>query len=150
MADARAVKATPLRIDGSCHCGILRFVLDWTGPVHPLPARACGCSFCQKHGGVWTAHPDASLQLRVGDPALHRRYRFGSGTADFHLCGRCGGVPFVTSVIEDREFAVVNVRAFDRFDAGTLSIAAADFDGEEADVRLVRRKQRWIGQVRWL
>lgn len=143
------MSAAPVRIQGSCHCGNLGFVLDWTGPTDPLPARACGCSFCQKHGGAWTAHPEAGLQLAVGDPLLHERYRFGTETADFHICRRCGGVPFVTCTIDGRDLAVVSVRAFDGFDPARLAIAPADFDGEAIAARLERRRQRWIGQVRW-
>lgn len=141
--------APPLRIHGSCHCGNLRFVLGWTGPTDPLPARACGCSFCQKHGGVWTAHPEASVQLEVANPALHQRYRFGTETADFHVCSRCGGVPFVTSTIDGTDFAVVSVRALDGFDSKRLAIVPADFAEERTDARLERRRQHWIGQVRW-
>jgi hypothetical protein len=140
---------TALSIPGSCHCGNLRFTLDWPGPTDPLPARACSCSFCQKHGGVWTAHPAAALVLQVGDPALHQRYRFGTQTADFHVCTRCGAAPFVTCVIDGHEYAVVSVRAFDGFDPTRLAIAPADFDGEGTDARLERRRQRWIGNVRW-
>ncbi len=46
-------------IRGGCHFGNLRFELDWEGEPTGIPARACGCSFCVKHGGTWTSNPDA-------------------------------------------------------------------------------------------
>ena len=50
-----------MRITGSCHCGNISFVLDWQPEPTEIPARACSCSFCTKHGGVWTSHPGAVL-----------------------------------------------------------------------------------------
>lgn len=74
-------------------------------------------------------------------------YRFGTGTADFFVCKRCGIVPLVVSQIENSLFAVVNVNTFDALDAFTLSNVPTDFDGEETADRLSRRKQNWIQHV---
>jgi hypothetical protein len=38
-------------IRGRCHCGNLSFLLDWKPQPREIPARACGCTFCVKHGG---------------------------------------------------------------------------------------------------
>jgi len=46
-----------------------------------IPARACGCTFCVKHGGVWTSHPRATLRARVSDAGMVARYAFGTETA---------------------------------------------------------------------
>ena len=59
-----------MRIHGRCHCGNIAFVLDWAPDPAQIPARACTCSFCVKHGGVWTSSPDASLSLLVEDAKL--------------------------------------------------------------------------------
>ena len=42
-------------ITGRCHCGNISFALDWQPEPTDIPARACSCSFCTKHGGVWTS-----------------------------------------------------------------------------------------------
>src|SRR6476661_5472037 len=84
-------------ISGSCHCRNISFALDWTPEPSEIPARACTCSFCTKHGGVWTSCPSGSLRIAISDPSLASTYRFGTETADFHVCIRCGGVPVVTS-----------------------------------------------------
>src|SRR5262249_9564686 len=39
-------------ISGRCHCGNISFALDWRPETSEIPARACTCSFCVKHGGV--------------------------------------------------------------------------------------------------
>lgn len=133
-------------ITGGCHCGNVRFELDWPDGSR-IPARACGCSFCVKHGGVWTAHPAARLVVEVTDPGLMRHYEFGTRTAGFHVCGNCGVVPFVTSDIDGRRYAVVSVNAFEDVDPSLLDRSNADFEGEGTGDRLARRKRNWIADV---
>src|SRR6516162_1844353 len=52
-------------ISGRCHCGNISFALDWRPEPSEIPARACTCSFCVKHGGVWTSCPTGSLTVSV-------------------------------------------------------------------------------------
>lgn len=134
-------------IHGSCHCGNISFKLDWTPEPSEIPARACGCSFCVKHGGVWTSCPTGSLEVLVKQPSQRSHYAFGTKTADFHACASCGVVPLVTSRIEGRLFAVVNVNAFDDVPPSLLRHAPASFDGEDEAARLARRQRNWIADV---
>jgi hypothetical protein len=135
-------------INGKCHCGNIAFELDWAGEKPEIPARACGCSFCVKHGGVWTSNPGAALRVAIRDAKLDSRYEFGTRTATFHICSRCGIVPLVTCEIENHLYAVVNVNAFDNVDPSWLRRGAANFEGENVDARLARRTRNWIADVR--
>ncbi|HVK30876.1 MAG TPA: hypothetical protein VM845_00060 [Burkholderiaceae bacterium] len=136
-------------IHGSCHCGNIRFQLDWTPEPIEIPARACSCSFCTKHGGVWTSCPTGALRVAVRQPAQVSRYQFGTKTADFHLCTACGIVPVVSSLVEGRLYAVVSVNAFDGVDPALIRRAPISFDGEGEGTRLARRARSWIGDVRF-
>lgn len=136
-------------IRGRCHCGNIAFALAWQPDPAEIPARACGCSFCTAHGGVWTANPQATLQIEITDRTQVSDYEFGTRTAQFHVCARCGVVPLVTSRIGGRLYAVVNVNTFENIDPTLLRRAAASFDGESEDVRLARRQRFWIGNVRF-
>lgn len=136
-----------MNIQGSCHCGNIAFDLDWPGEGQEIPARACTCSFCMKHGGVWTSNPQGSLRVKVGDTAQVSHYAFGTKTALFHICSRCGAVPVVTSEIDGHTYAVVSVNAFDNVDASALRRASATFDGETEAERLARRVRGWIPKV---
>lgn len=133
-------------IHGKCHCGNIAFTLTWEPDPLEIPARACTCSFCVKHGGVWTSNPRGALEVVVHDPALVSKYGFGTRTAEFHTCTRCGVVPVVTSRIDGRLYAVVSVNAFEGVDL-SLDRAQANFDGEGTDSRLARRKRNWIADV---
>lgn len=137
-----------MRIEGKCHCGNVSYVLDWPGDGASIPVRACGCAFCTKHGASWTSHRDAALAVDVRDPALVSMYRFGTGTADFHVCARCGIPPLVTCAIEGNLYAVVNANTFEGIHPSSLARSATNFDGEGTGERLERRKRNWIPTVR--
>ena len=134
-------------INGKCHCGNISFELEWEGNPPEIPARACGCSFCLKHGGVWTSNPDSRLAVSIGNLALVSKYAFGTRTATFHICSRCGGVPLVTSEIANHLYAVVNVNTFENTDESWLRRSSATFEGEDLESRLARRRRNWIANV---
>jgi hypothetical protein len=136
-------------IRGKCHCGNIAFELEWAGDPPAIPARACGCSFCVKHGGVWTSNPGSRLAVAVRDATIVSKYVFGTRTATFHVCSRCGAVPLVTSEIADQLYAVVNVNVFENVDPSWLRRAPANFEGEDLESRLARRQRNWIADVRF-
>ena len=134
-------------VRGKCHCANISFSLRWEPDPTEIPARSCGCSFCTKHGGVWTSTPGGALKVSIRDRAHLIRYAFGTRTAEFHICGACGVVPVVTSRIDDHLYAVVNVNTFEGVDPLLLRRASTNFDGEGTDDRLARRKRNWIAKV---
>jgi hypothetical protein len=134
-------------IHGSCHCGNVSFRLDWQPEPTEIPARACSCSFCMRHGGVWTSCPAGRLVVAIEDAARVSTYSFGTRTAEFHVCANCGVVPVVTSVIDGRTYAVVNVNTMDGVDPALFRRATVSFDDEDEASRLARRSRGWIAQV---
>ena len=136
-----------MRIEGGCHCGNIRYVLDWPGDGTDIRIRACGCAFCTKHGGVWTSNPRGSLRVAIADPVLVSEYEFGTRTAKFHICRACGIVPVVTSEIDGRLYAVVSVNAFEGVEPSLLQRLPVSFDDEAQGERLARRARNWIADV---
>jgi hypothetical protein len=134
-------------ITGKCHCGNISFTLDWRTEPSEIPARACSCSFCAKHGGVWTSCPSGALQVKIQDRSRVSRYAFGTKTAEFHICTSCGVVPVVTSRIDGRIYAVVSVNAFENVAPSLLRHAPISFDAESEETRLARRRRGWIPDV---
>src|SRR5205085_2265643 len=137
-------------ISGSCHCGNITFELLWEPDPVDIPARACTCSFCTKHGGVWTSSPTGRLTVAIADAAHVSRYVFGTETAQFHICTKCGVVPVVTSDIDRNTYAVVSVNAFQGINRSLLKHASATFDAEDEQSRLARRKRNWIPSVQFI
>ena len=143
---------TRLALEGGCHCGDHRYTLDWPDAGQSLPARRCGCSYCTRFNGTWTSHPQARLGFRRrGAPP--RRYRFGTGTADFLSCRRCG----VTFAAVDGEgsarVGIINVNTLDQHpgkqggNGPAWELSNSDFDGEAVSDRRARRRQNWCGRV---
>jgi len=136
-----------MRIEGICHCGNIAYVFHWPGDESEIPVRACGSTFCVKHSGTYTSHRNAKLSAVTRDEALVSKYRFGTGTADFFVCSRCGAVPFVTSEIQGHLYAVVNVNTFEGVDQSVFCHSGTNFDGEDKESRLDRRRRTWIPNV---
>ena len=134
-------------IKGKCHCGNISFSLTWDPDPKEIQARVCDCTFCQKHGGVWTSNPHGALKVVVKDPSRLSKYAFATATAEFQICGRCGVVPVVTCTLDGHLYAVVNVNAFDNIDPSMVRRAPITFEGEELGSRLARRKRNWISNV---
>ena len=105
--------------------------------------RACQCTFCLKHAGVYTSDPSGSVRFTQLDPALLTRYRFGHKTADFVFCGRCGG--YLGSVTEEggQQLAVLNIHALDPLPEGLPAAQPMSYDGETTSDRGSRRSKRW-------
>src|SRR4051794_6428129 len=118
------------RIRGSCHCANIRITLDWPDSRPAIPVRACGCGLCTKHRAAWTSHPDGRFYVQIRDDTRVTHYRFGTKSADFHVCLTCGVIPIATCVIEETRYAVVNVNTFDGVDRSQLVESATNFEGE--------------------
>ena len=131
------------QIHASCHCGTVRVRLDWPQSGQAIPVRACSCALCTKHKAVWTSHPEGRFHLQIDDATQVKRYRFGTRTADFHICLTCGVMPIATCTIDGTPYAVINVNTFDDVDRGELVETATDFEGETTDNRLARRQRNW-------
>ena len=112
-----------------------------------LPKRECGCSFCRRHGRISTSDPDGEIHVSFADAEQVTRYRFGHRTADFFVCRNCGSVPVVTSEVAGTTVGLVDVRMIENFAWSRDDVTAHDYEGEQSEDRLARRKNNWTGTV---
>lgn len=128
---------------GGCHCGNLRVSLRLTQPPENVRLRACGCSFCRAHNTRTTSDPNGAVDIRADDWALVERYRFGTGTAEFVICKRCG--VYIGAIGETAAGlrAVINTNCLDDRAAFSASPVPVDHDGEATEGRLARRAANW-------
>ena len=126
-----------MRHSGSCHCGAIRIEFESGRPLAP---RACQCGFCRRHGARTVSDPNGSAVLSLGSETI--RYRFGTGTTDFLICGRCGVYVGALAELDGRLYATLNLNAFDD---PRLELAAApvSYEGESAEAKAERRRTRW-------
>ena len=125
------------RHTGGCHCGELRVEYETERPLAP---RECQCRFCRKHHARSVSDPDGSAVVTLGPATV--RYRFGTASADFLLCGRCGVYVGAVQEIDGQLYAVLNLTAFDD-PHEALAGEPFRYDGETAEQRAIRRRARW-------
>ncbi len=127
--------------EGGCHCGALVVRFASRAAAGDWSLRTCSCSFCRIHAPRYTSDPAGRLELVVHDPSQLRTYRFGTATADFVLCGRCGAFLCAFSDSAVGRVAVLNVNCLP---AGTNATATpVSFDDEPLEDRLARRARVW-------
>jgi len=131
-------------VQGGCHCGAIRVHFLPSGRLGDLPVRACGCTFCRKHGARTTTDPRARLEIEVRDDRRLERYRFGLGTCDFFVCSSCG--VYVAAVITEgeRAWATLNVNTLEPIaDDQFAEPTTVHYDLEDRDARIARRMAQW-------
>jgi len=128
---------------GQCHCGALGFEYTTAAAPPAWPVRACQCSFCLKHHGVYTSDPQGSVHFTHRDPAQLSRYRFGHKTADFIFCTRCGSYLGAVTEEDGQALMVMNLHAFDPPIQGLPAAQPMSYEGEDVDKRNTRRASRW-------
>jgi hypothetical protein len=132
---------------GGCHCGNIVVQLRLSRPPEQMPLRSCSCAFCRAHGTRTLSDRDGQADVTAVDWSQVERYRFGSATADYLICRRCG--VYVGAFCETKSGlrAVVNVNCLDDRAAFTQIPAAPDYDGETTDARLNRRATNWMPAI---
>lgn len=84
-----------MQLDGSCHCGAVRFSVEAN---EPYPFMRCYCSICRKTAGtggyaINLGADNRSFKLHQGqdDLRVYRAMLDGKeSSGQRHFCGRCG------------------------------------------------------------
>lgn len=130
-------------IRGLCHCGALGFEFDSAVAPERMALRRCGCSFCRKHGARTTTDPAGSVRFVLTRPEALRRYRFGTRSADFLVCGECGAYLAAMLEHEGRSYATLNANCFELDAPLQQEAPMVHYEGESADQRRARRIAKW-------
>ena len=77
----------PATLNGSCHCGSVKFALTLTEGF--ASARRCTCSICRMRGAVGVTSTPDSFEIIEGQDKLST-YRFNTKTAEHYFCSVCG------------------------------------------------------------
>ena len=135
------------RLEGTCHCGNVAIVLETEKDPRELPLRACGCSFCRRHGARTTSDPAGRAHIGAQDAAKVSRYVFGLRTAEMLVCARCGVYSAAVLREGDRAWAVLNANLFldPAFERPAQPVS---YDGETEQQRIERRKRVWTPLLR--
>jgi hypothetical protein len=115
-----------MSIEGSCHCGAVRFVY----PRTPDAVTRCNCSYCRRSRGRWAYAPADEIELSY-EPGEVVRYIWGDRMIAIISCKTCGCTTHWESIDpEDRSRMGVN---FAMVDPQILAaIPVRDHDGASA------------------
>ena len=116
-------------IDGSCHCGAVRWVFDGV----PEKLTDCNCSLCRRIGGLWAYGTLANVTV-LTEPEATISYVQGDRMLATHSCRTCGctthwlglapegedwRIAVNMRMAEPAAFAGIRVRHFDGADSWT-------------------------------
>jgi len=109
-----------------------------------MPLRSCACSFCRAHGTRTLSDRDGLAEIAASDWSMVERYQFGSRTADYMICRRCGVYIGALCQTASGLRSVINVNCLDDRTAFTQVPASPNYDGEATEARLDRRSSNWM------
>jgi hypothetical protein len=82
-----AASHEPVTLNGSCHCGAVKFTTTLTEGF--ASARRCTCSICRMRGAVAVTSTPEQFHITQGEDKL-ATYRFNTMSAEHHFCSLCG------------------------------------------------------------
>ncbi|MCB9676673.1 MAG: GFA family protein [Alphaproteobacteria bacterium] len=96
-------------LQGSCHCGKVR----WTLATAPTRATACSCTACRRYGALW-AYGILGEDVQItGETRGYLRCDIETHLA-FHFCPECGGmVCWLPKAGSESQRCAVNLRMAD-------------------------------------
>ena len=122
---------------GSCHCGAVRFRIDWT--IDEL--TTCDCSLCRIRNAVMAKVPETALTITAGE-AMLTLYQWNTRRARHYFCSRCGTYVFHRKRAAPDHFGV-NAFALADFDPAALPLRATE--GANMTVEASDARPEWPG-----
>lgn len=128
---------------GSCYCGKIQFKFHTDKNTEDFIPRCDErqCSFCYKNDGTWISDSEGMLEI-VDDESVKTQVS-PSKMWKAYFCGDCGTLCYGMMEDNGERFAVIRPRALDNFPVDFSKTADTDFEGEEWDVAVARRRKNW-------
>ena len=104
------------RLQGSCHCGAVRFEIESDFPE----LTTCDCSICRRKNAVMVKVHESAFTLLAGESAL-KSYRFHTHTATHYFCATCGIYPFHRKRVTPDHYGI-NVHCLENFDPAGIPV----------------------------
>ncbi len=129
-----------MSIRGNCSCKNIQ--ITWQLVDHSLVPRACQCDYCLSKSAAYVSKSGSRFEVHINNHKLHKIIQHGSNSADFHECGNCGQVVFVTVEIDDELYGALNANLLhNKF--GFSEAVKANFSNQSAEQKIQRWCQNW-------
>lgn len=107
-------------MQGSCHCGAVRFTVE--APIAEL--TTCDCSLCVKKNAVMAKVHEDALTITAGEDLLSL-YQWNTRRAKHYFCSRCGIYTFHRKRAAPDHYGI-NVFCLDGFDPSQVPVRATE------------------------
>ena len=99
-------------IEGSCHCGKVRFQIAGLTPT----VTSCNCSICHRLGALWAYYTSSEVVFTAGagETVPYVQQGEGMGGLAIHHCPGCGCTTHWSSLRSDMDRMGINARLLDR------------------------------------
>jgi hypothetical protein len=132
-----------MKYKGGCHCGNLQIELETEISPAAIEVRACQCTFCRKHSSLSVTDPAGHLTIRAEHEDRLGHYAFGLRTAKYLVCRTCGVYVAAVTTGESKPRGIAILNCLDERRQFIREPIAVDYDAENRDDRIERRRQGW-------
>ncbi len=127
---------------GHCHCGAISMELAFTQDAEEMQVRSCQCDFCIRQGSLTVSEAAGRAVITVEADQL-TTHSFGSQTAQFLICSRCGVYAGAIMADGDELLSIANARGLGIEAFSHRLGTQMTHDDETTPDRIDRRRQRW-------
>lgn len=124
-------------LDGSCHCGAVKFQVDW----EVTELTTCDCSLCAMRNAVMAKVPEKALTVLEGESTL-TLYQWNTRRARHYFCKQCGIYVFHRKRSAPDHFGV-NAFCLQGFDVASVPLKATE--GLTMTVEDPQARPEWPG-----
>ncbi len=132
---------------GSCTCRNIQ--VAWRTVDYSVVPRKCLCAYCKSRDAAYVSKSGTLVQVSIHNADLHNIVRQGSGTAEFHECGNCHDLVFVTAAIQGDVYGALNANCLENT-RGFSPAVDTDFREQCAAEKLQRWRLNWCHPVQIL
>lgn len=133
------------QVSGGCHCNNIQYEIETVEEFDSYKPRACDCEFCSKHSASYISDPKGNLKITVRNEKDLKRYKVGSGIADFLICKECGVFVGVCYEEEDSIYASINSKTIEAIEFGSEVVISPKKLSDTSKVE--RWKDIWFSNV---
>lgn len=125
---------------GNCSCKDIQ--ITWQLVDHSLVPRACQCNYCISKSAAYVSKSGSRFEVLISNHKQHNIIQHGSNSADFHECGNCGQVAFVTAEIDGELYGALNANLLHN-NFGFAEAVKANFSNQSAEQKMERWQKNW-------
>jgi len=138
------LRVPDLSIRGHCKCRNID--VHWHSRDYTVVPRRCQCRYCLSKNAAYVSKSGTRVDILIRKSGLHIIHQQGSRSAEFHECGNCQDLVFVTAWIDGELFCALNANCLANPQGFSPGSEMTLFD-QTATEKKNRWRQNWCHPV---